>query len=147
MTDGPRIIVTPVALRDAPQLDAVGVHEPHALRAIVGTATDKGISGLGETYAGQGPLRLLARAAGAVIRPGVLALPSGRHGYRVPPPRGSSGTATPSPGCTSRTRRADCATGTAPLPCNGSTPITASARRTGRRRPPRKEFSWHGSTG
>ncbi|MET7859865.1 hypothetical protein ABZS81_22145 [Streptomyces sp. NPDC005318] len=82
MTDGPRTTVTPIALRDAPQLDAVGVHEPHALRAIVGTAADKGISGLGETYAGQGPLRRLARAAGTVIRPGVLALPLGA--VRVP---------------------------------------------------------------
>ncbi|MFC4852138.1 glucarate dehydratase family protein [Actinophytocola glycyrrhizae] len=39
-------------------LNAVGVHEPYALRAVVEVVTDSGISGLGETY---GDARHLAR--------------------------------------------------------------------------------------
>jgi glucarate dehydratase len=50
--------LTPVAFRDPPLLNTVGVHEPYALRAIVEVVTDSGISGLGETY---GDARHLAR--------------------------------------------------------------------------------------
>jgi glucarate dehydratase len=59
------ITITPVAFKDPPLLNAVGVHEPFALRAIVEVTTDSGISGLGETY-GDAPhlnrLKLAARA-------------------------------------------------------------------------------------
>ncbi|UWE10039.1 glucarate dehydratase family protein [Actinacidiphila bryophytorum] len=58
--------ITPVAFRDPALLNAVGVHEPYALRAIVEVHTDQGISGLGETYADEGHLRRL-RAAVDVI--------------------------------------------------------------------------------
>jgi glucarate dehydratase len=50
--------ITPVAFRDPPLLNAVGVHEPFALRAVVEVVTDSGLSGLGETY---GDARHLAR--------------------------------------------------------------------------------------
>jgi glucarate dehydratase len=65
------ITITPVAFKDPPLLNAVGVHEPLALRAILEVTTDTGISGLGETY-GDAPhlerLRLAARAlAGADV--------------------------------------------------------------------------------
>lgn len=46
-----RIDITPVAFADPPLLNAVGVHEPYALRAIVQIHTDAGAVGLGETYA------------------------------------------------------------------------------------------------
>ncbi len=46
-----RIDITPVAFADPPLLNAVGVHEPYALRAIVQIHTDAGALGLGETYA------------------------------------------------------------------------------------------------
>jgi glucarate dehydratase len=45
------VTVTPVAFRDPPLLNAVGVHEPFALRAVIEVTTDAGLSGLGETYA------------------------------------------------------------------------------------------------
>ena len=44
------ITITPVAFRDLPLLNTVGVHEPFALRAIVEVTTDSGVTGLGETY-------------------------------------------------------------------------------------------------
>jgi glucarate dehydratase len=65
------IVITPVAFKDPPLLNAVGVHEPFALRAIVEVTTDSGVLGLGETY-GDAPhlerLKLAARAlAGADV--------------------------------------------------------------------------------
>ena len=44
------ITITPVAFRDLPLLNTVGVHETFALRAIVEITTDSGFTGLGETY-------------------------------------------------------------------------------------------------
>jgi glucarate dehydratase len=58
--------ITPVAFADPPLLNAVGVHEPFALRAIVEIATDDGLTGLGETYADSAHL-LSLQAAAAVI--------------------------------------------------------------------------------
>ena len=65
------IVITPVAFKDPPLLNAVGVHEPFALRAIVEVTTDSGVLGLGETY-GDAPhlerLRIAAQAlAGADV--------------------------------------------------------------------------------
>ncbi len=59
------VTITPVAFADPPLLNAVGVHEPYALRAVVEIATDAGLTGLGETYADEhhlGALRAAARA-------------------------------------------------------------------------------------
>lgn len=50
--------LTPVAFADPPLLNAVGVHEPFALRTIVEVVAEDGASGLGETY---GDARHLAR--------------------------------------------------------------------------------------
>ncbi|WP_309125648.1 glucarate dehydratase family protein [Kocuria sp.] len=60
------VTITPVAFKDPPLLNAVGVHEPFALRAIVEVHTDAGISGLGETYGDAGHLQRLRVAAEAV---------------------------------------------------------------------------------
>jgi glucarate dehydratase len=60
------ITITPVAFKDPPLLNAVGVHEPFALRAIVEVTTDSGISGLGETYGDAPHLNRLKLAAGAL---------------------------------------------------------------------------------
>jgi glucarate dehydratase len=57
------IRVTPVAFRDPPLLNTVGVHEPFALRAIVEVRTDSGLVGLGETYGDAAHLARLRRAA------------------------------------------------------------------------------------
>ncbi|MEV7503251.1 glucarate dehydratase family protein [Streptomyces sp. NPDC093018] len=70
MSDAIRITdvtLTPVAFRDPALLNAVGVHEPYALRAVLEVHTDQGITGLGETYADQGHLRRLRRAAEALV--------------------------------------------------------------------------------
>jgi glucarate dehydratase len=58
--------ITPVAFANAPLLNAVGVHEPFALRAIIEVTTDAGLTGLGETYADDHHLDAL-RAVGRAI--------------------------------------------------------------------------------
>lgn len=78
MTTDLRIItgvrITPVAFRDPALLNAVGVHEPFALRAIVEVDAGDGLVGLGETYADDGHLRRLRAAADAVTGMDVYAL-------------------------------------------------------------------------
>ena len=69
-----RLDITPVAFRDPPLLNAVGVHEPFALRAIVQLHTDAGILGLGETYGDAGHLDLLDRLAPLLVGLDVFAL-------------------------------------------------------------------------
>jgi glucarate dehydratase len=54
--------ITPVAFRDPPLLNTVGVHEPFALRAVVEVVTDSGVYGLGESY---GDAKHLARLRAA----------------------------------------------------------------------------------
>jgi glucarate dehydratase len=54
--------LTPVAFRDPPLLNTVGVHEPFALRTIVEVVTDSGVYGLGESY---GDAKHLARLQAA----------------------------------------------------------------------------------
>ena len=60
------VSITPVAFKDPPLLNTVGVHEPYALRAIVEVRTDAGVSGFGETYGDAGHLSRLQLAAAAV---------------------------------------------------------------------------------
>ncbi|MBT0772779.1 glucarate dehydratase [Kineosporia sp. J2-2] len=59
--------VTPVAFRDLPLLNSVGVHEPFALRTIVEIVTGSGLYGLGETYGDEPHLRRIERAGTALI--------------------------------------------------------------------------------
>lgn len=60
------VSITPVAFKDPPLLNTVGVHEPFALRAIVEVRTDAGVSGFGETYGDAGHIARLRLAAAAV---------------------------------------------------------------------------------
>jgi glucarate dehydratase len=60
------VTVTPVAFGDPPLLNAVGVHEPFALRAVIEVSTDAGLSGLGETYAETTHLGWLRKVAGEI---------------------------------------------------------------------------------
>ena len=57
--------ITPVAFADPPLLNAVGVHQPFAVRSILEVETSDGVTGLGESY-GDAPhlarLRLAAEA-------------------------------------------------------------------------------------
>jgi len=59
--------LTPVAFKDLPLLNAVGVHEPYAIRTIVEIRTDQGLTGLGETYADSAHLARLRRAAERIV--------------------------------------------------------------------------------
>ena len=61
-----KVTVTPVAFADPPLLNAVGVHQPFALRAIIEVDTDAGLTGLGETYADEKHLAALNAAATAI---------------------------------------------------------------------------------
>ena len=60
------VIVTPVAFRDPPLLNAVGVHEPFAVRSIIEVETDEGVTGLGESYGDAGHLERLRRVGDAL---------------------------------------------------------------------------------
>lgn len=44
------VVLTPVAFADPPLLNAMGVHEPFALRSIVQLICEDGVVGLGESY-------------------------------------------------------------------------------------------------
>jgi glucarate dehydratase len=61
-----RVRITPVAFADPPLLNAMGVHQPFALRGVVELETDAGLVGLGETYADEAHLRRL-HAAGRAL--------------------------------------------------------------------------------
>ncbi|WP_432540801.1 glucarate dehydratase family protein [Kineococcus sp. SYSU DK002] len=57
------VTTTPVAFRDLPLLNNVGVHEPFALRSVVEVRTEDGLSGLGESYGDAAHLDRLRAAA------------------------------------------------------------------------------------
>ncbi|MGO2859989.1 MAG: glucarate dehydratase family protein [Brevibacterium sp.] len=61
------ISITPVAFADPPLLNAVGVHEPFAIRTVVEVITDSGAYGLGETYGDEAHQARLTLAAEALI--------------------------------------------------------------------------------
>lgn len=57
-------VITPVAVKDPPLLNSMGVHQPYALRAIIQVHTDIGLTGLGETYGDDRMLERLRAVAG-----------------------------------------------------------------------------------
>ena len=59
--------VTPVAVPEPPLLNALGVHEPYALRSIVELDTGAGITGVGETYGDDQTLARLHAVADRLI--------------------------------------------------------------------------------
>ncbi|MFC1417883.1 enolase C-terminal domain-like protein [Streptacidiphilus cavernicola] len=61
-----QVTVTPVAFHDPALLNAVGVHEPYALRSVIQLHCDDGVVGLGESYGDDAFLALLDAAAEAV---------------------------------------------------------------------------------
>ncbi|MGO4424688.1 glucarate dehydratase, partial [Streptomyces sp. MCAF7] len=61
------VTVTPVAFRDYPLLNTVGVHEPYALRTIVEVTTEGGVTGIGETYGGSVHLERVRRTAEELV--------------------------------------------------------------------------------
>ena len=62
-----QVTVTPVAFHDPALLNAVGVHEPYALRSIIQLHCDDGVVGLGESYGDDAFLALLEAAADVVV--------------------------------------------------------------------------------
>ncbi|MGZ1492301.1 glucarate dehydratase family protein [Brevibacterium sediminis] len=60
------ITVTPVAFADPPLLNAVGIHEPYAIRTIIEVTTDSDTYGLGETYGDEAHQNRLKLAADAL---------------------------------------------------------------------------------
>lgn len=88
--------ITPVAIKDPPLLNSIGVHEPYAIRTILEIETDEGITGIGETYGDRSLVDDLNR-----IRPLIVGLDPfrlndidrvlfgigtpGRHGSRMSP--------------------------------------------------------------
>jgi glucarate dehydratase len=61
------IRITPVAFRDGPLLNAAGIHEPWALRAIVEVETSDGRIGINETYGDAPMLAVLEQAKAQVL--------------------------------------------------------------------------------
>lgn len=61
------VVVTPVAFRDLPLLNSVGVHEPFALRTVVEVVTADGTYGLGESYGDLPHLERMRRAATGLV--------------------------------------------------------------------------------
>jgi len=62
-----KVFITPVAFADPPLLNAVGVHEPFALRSIIEVETTDGVIGLGESYGDAAHLARLHAVAAALI--------------------------------------------------------------------------------
>ncbi|SAL39246.1 mandelate racemase/muconate lactonizing protein [Caballeronia cordobensis] len=62
-----QVRITPIAFRDGPLLNAAGIHEPWALRAIVELETSDGRVGISETYGDEPMLRVLDQAKDLVI--------------------------------------------------------------------------------
>ena len=61
------IRITPVAFRDGPLLNASGIHEPWALRAIIELETSDGRVGINETYGDAPMLKVLEDVKGQVL--------------------------------------------------------------------------------
>jgi len=53
------LIVHPIAISDPPLRSSYGLHAPFVLRTIVELRTDSGLTGISETYGGDGPLAAL----------------------------------------------------------------------------------------
>jgi glucarate dehydratase len=50
------LVLHPIAIADPPLRSSYGLHAPFALRTIVELTTDSGLTGIAETYGGDGPL-------------------------------------------------------------------------------------------
>jgi len=61
------LILHPIAISDPPLRSSYGLHAPFALRTIVELQTDSGLTGISETYGGDGPLAGLEAARSHVV--------------------------------------------------------------------------------
>jgi glucarate dehydratase len=69
-----KVTITPVAFRDPALLNAVGVHQPFAIRSVIEVHTSDGLIGLGESYGDLGHLEQLQRVGDAVLGEDVFSL-------------------------------------------------------------------------
>ena len=85
--------ITPIAFRDGPLLNAAGIHEPWALRAIIEFETSDGRVGLSETYGDAPMLAVLeqARAVAVGLSPFDLNLMEERVRASIRPIPGAAG--------------------------------------------------------
>ncbi len=67
------VTITPVAFRDPPLLNAVGIHQPFAVRSIIEVETSDGVTGLSESYGDAGHLRRLVQVGHALVGHDVFA--------------------------------------------------------------------------
>src|SRR5437870_5040381 len=63
------LVLHPIAIADPPLRSSYGLHAPFALRTILELKTDSGLTGIAETYGGDGPLAGLE-----AVRPRVLGM-------------------------------------------------------------------------
>src|ERR1700730_2743135 len=63
------LILHPIAIADPPLRSSYGLHAPFALRTIVELKTDSGLTGISETYGGEGPVGALE-----ALRPRVVGM-------------------------------------------------------------------------
>lgn len=68
------VVVTPIAFRDPPLLNAAGLHEPLALRSVVQLVVDGGVVGLGEGGGGRALVNGLEAVRSAVVGKSVFDL-------------------------------------------------------------------------
>ncbi len=61
------LLLHPIAIADPPLRSSYGLHAPFALRTIVELKTDSGLTGIAETYGGDGPLAGLEAVRPCVI--------------------------------------------------------------------------------
>jgi len=61
------LILHPIAIADPPLRSSYGLHAPFALRTIVELQTDSGLTGISETYGGDGPLAGLEAIRSRVV--------------------------------------------------------------------------------
>ena len=61
------VVVTPIAFRDPPLLNASGIHEPWALRSIIEVVTESGVCGISESYGDEQTLSQLNKVAPLLV--------------------------------------------------------------------------------
>ena len=57
----------PIAIADPPLRSSYGLHAPFALRTIVELVSTDGLTGISETYGGDGPVAALEAARGQIV--------------------------------------------------------------------------------
>ena len=67
------VTITPVAFRDPPLLNAVGIHQAFAVRSIIEVETSDGVTGLSESYGDAGHLHRLLQVGRGLVGHDVFA--------------------------------------------------------------------------